>query len=122
MDIVDHTQASELFSAYWDRELGEGETAQLEEHLKSCLVCRREYHEFQKMLGGLKQFETQLAPQGFVQGVAKRVRKKSRGRFFAPRRALDRIPWELFSVVMLGILLGIYVVMQLAQPGRLHLP
>ena len=122
MDIVDHTQASELFSAYWDRELGAGESAQLEEHLRSCVVCRREYNEFEKMLGGLKQFETQLAPQGFVKGVATRVRKKSRGRFFSSRRSLERIPYEMFSVVMLAILLAIYCVMQLAQPGRIHLP
>ena len=49
-----------------------------------------------------------MAPHGFVQGVEKRIRKRSRGRFFqslgAPRRGLQRIPYEMFSVVMLAIL------------------
>ena len=40
---MDHAQATELFSSYWDRELEPGETARLEEHLHSCVVCRREY-------------------------------------------------------------------------------
>ena len=119
---MDHVKATELFSSYWERDLGADETARLEEHLRSCVVCRREYQAFDKMLGGLHSFETQLAPQDFVPGVIKRVRKKSRGRFFSSRRALERTPYELFSVLMLAILVAIYVVLQLAQPGRLHLP
>ena len=126
MNIVDHAQASELFSAYWDRELEPSETARLEEHLTACVVCKREYLAFEKALGGLKQLPPEMAPQGFVKGVAARVRKRSRGRFFASpwgsRRGAERIPYEMFSVVMLAILLAIYVVMQLSQPGRIHLP
>ena len=124
---MDHAQANELFSSYWDRELAPEETARLEEHLGSCVVCRREYQEFQQMLGGLGALEKQVAPEGFAEGVVKRVRKRSRGRFFGPLdpaslRRVDRVPYELFSVLMLAILVAIYVVMQVAQPGRLSLP
>ncbi len=119
---MDHAHASELFSAYWERDLGADETRALEEHLSSCVVCRREYVEFEKMLGGLRGFEHQIAPNDFVEGVIRRVRKRSRGRFFSGKNALNRIPYEMFSVVMLAILLAIYVVMQLSHPGRLQLP
>lgn len=122
IEPVDHAQASELYSAYWDRELAPAETERLEEHLGSCVVCRREFQAFRLAIGGLAKLEPQLAPQGFAQGVAKRVRKRSRGRLFMPRRGLDRIPYELFSVVMLALLVAVYVVMQLAQPGRLLFP
>ena len=126
---MDHAQASELFSSYWDHDLTPEENARLEEHLGSCLVCRREYEAFEKMLGGLSALEKQVAPEGFAEGVITRLRKRSRGRFFSlgpldpsNLKRVDRIPYELFSVLMLAILVAIYVVMQVAQPGRLHLP
>jgi anti-sigma factor RsiW len=122
---VEHAQATELFSAYWDHDLGPEDSARLEEHLGACGACRREYEAFEAMLGGLSSLERQAAPAGFVQGVTQRVRRRSRGRFFNPLAAVrraDRIQYELFSVVMLAILVGIYVVMAVAQPGRLHLP
>lgn len=124
---MDHAQASELFSSYWDHDLSPEESARLEEHFSSCLVCRREYEAFQKMLGGLGAMEKQIAPEGFADGVIHRLRKRSRGRFFgaldpANLKRVDRIPYELFSVLMLAILVAIYVAMQAGQPGRLHLP
>ena len=121
---MDHTQATELFSSYWDRELAPEESARLEEHLGSCVVCRREYQAFEQTVGGLHALahHTELAPAGFVEGVAKRVRKRSRGKFFANRRALDRVPYEMFSVVMLAVLLAIYLVLQLSNPGHLNIP
>jgi anti-sigma factor RsiW len=121
ISVVDHEQASEMFSAYWDRDLSPAESAQLEEHLGACVVCRREYQDFQRAVGAVGALGKELAPRDFVKGVVKRVRRRSRGRFFVGRRALERVPYELFSVVMLAILLAIYVVLQLSSPGHLNL-
>lgn len=120
--MMDHVEAAELFSSYWDRELAPGDAARLEEHLHSCVVCRRDYQAFERAVGALGTLGREVAPHGFVKGVVARVRKRSRGRFFVGRRALERMPYEMFSVVMLAILLAIYVVLQLSQPGHLRLP
>ena len=122
MGFVDHAQATELFSAYWDQELGPQERATLEEHLTSCVVCRRDYQTFKKALGAVGTLDKQLAPPDFADAVRSRIRKRSHGRFFTPRRMVERIPYELFSLVMLGLILAIYVVIQLSQPGHLKLP
>lgn len=122
MGIVDHAQATELFSAYWDQELRPEELGALEEHLKSCVVCRREYQVFKKTLGAVATLDKQVAPPGFTEAVSAKIRKRSHGRFFTPRRIAERIPYELFSLVMLGLILAIYVVLQLTQPGHLKLP
>jgi len=119
---MDHVEATELFSSYWDKDLAPEQAARLEEHLGACVVCRREYEAFEQAVGALGSLGRELAPEGFVQGVVKRVRKRSHGRFFVGRRAAVRIPYELFSVVMLAILLAIYLVLQLSQPGHLRLP
>ena len=50
---VDHARATELFSAYWDEDLAPDELGALEEHLKSCVVCRREYQTFEKTVGAI---------------------------------------------------------------------
>jgi anti-sigma factor RsiW len=122
MEAVDHARATELFSAYWDRELAAQDLTALEEHLKSCVVCRREYQTFEKALGAVGQLHKMTAPPDFAEAVRTRIRKRSRDRFFTPRRLAERIPYELFSLVMLGLILAIYVVLQLAQPGHLKLP
>src|SRR5438445_4161412 len=104
MRMVDHTQAVERFSAYWDRELGAAEATELEEHLRSCVVCRREYQTFEQAVGAVGALHKMLAPSGFVAAVRGRIHKRSRGRFFTPRRLAERIPYELFSLVMLGLI------------------
>jgi anti-sigma factor RsiW len=121
MDSVDHIRATELFSAYWDDELPPAEVGALEEHLKSCVVCRKEYQSFEQMVGALGSLHKMVAPPDFAAGVHSRIRKRSKGRF-TPRKMAERIPYELFSLVMLGLLLAIYIVLQLTHPGNLKLP
>lgn len=122
MSTVDHAQASELFSAYWDEELDPKSQSELEEHLKSCVVCRREYQVFERALSSVAGLHRMVAPADFQEGVRTKIRKRSRGRYFTPRRLAERIPYEIFSLVMLGLILAIYVVLQLAHPVGLKLP
>ena len=125
MAIVDHAEATELYSPYWDEELPEDTKRALEEHMGSCLVCRREYAAFERAVSALAAGTREVAPPDFVAGVVKRVHKRSRGRFFDPSgvlRRTDRLPYELFSLLMLALLLGIYVILHASQPGHLNLP
>src|SRR5258708_37150424 len=122
MSSVDHVQATELFSAYWDEELAADQAGALEAHLKSCVVCRLEYETFEQAVGVLGTLHRMVAPPEFSDGVRTKIRKRSKGRFFTPRRLAERIPYELFSLVMLGLILAIYILMSLAQPGHLKLP
>ena len=122
MNLVDHAQATELFSAYWERELGDSEKGALEEHLRSCVVCRREFQTFEKTVNAVGSLDKVIAPPDFADGVRKTINKRSRGRFFNPRKLAERIPYEVFSLVMLGLILAIYVVLQLTHPGQLKLP
>ena len=119
---LDHARATELFSAYWDEELPAADLSALEEHLKSCVVCRREYQTFERTVGAVGQLHSMMAPPDFAEGVRARIRKRSRGRFFSPRKLAERIPYELFSLVMLGLILAIYIVLQLSHPTNLKLP
>ncbi len=122
MTYVDHARATELFSAYWDEDLAPADQNALEEHLRTCVVCRREYQTFEKTVGAVGQLHRMTAPPDFAEEVRRRIHKRSRGRFFTPRKLAERIPYELFSLVMLGLILAIYIVLKLAHPAQLKLP
>ncbi len=115
MRLLNHEQANELFSDYWERELSAEEQAALEEHLSGCVVCRREYEEFKQAMSAVSGLHKLAAPPDFADAVGKKIRRRSRGRFFGPRRLAERIPWEQFSLLMLAILLAIYIVLGLPR-------
>jgi anti-sigma factor RsiW len=119
---MDHEQATALFSAYWDEELDAKEASALEEHLRTCVVCRREYQSFEQTVGAVGSLHKMVAPPEFGEEVKGRIRKRSRGRFFTPRRLAERIPYELFSLLMLGLILAMYVLFSLGHPSQLKLP
>src|SRR5688572_28261757 len=119
MLVVDHAQATELFSAYFEHELGDEQRGALEEHLRGCASCKREFDEFERTVQALASMHKMVAPTEFVDGVRTRIHKKSRGRFFSSKRMAERLPYETFSLVMLGLILAIYVLLQLVQPSQL---
>ena len=119
---MNHEQAAERFSAYWDEELGAEEAKALEEHLSTCVVCKRDYQEFERSVNAMSGLHRLVAPPEFQDGVKGKIRKRSRGRFFSPKRLAERVPYELFSLLMLGLILAIYVFFTLAHPTQLKLP
>ena len=116
IEAVDHEQATELFSAYWEEDLSEAQMKALEEHLRSCVVCKKEYQEFEKSVGATSGLHRLPPPPDFVESVKQQVRKRSRGRFFGPKKWSERMPYEIFSVVMLGIVLAIYLIYHFSNP------
>lgn len=119
---MDHSEASELFSAYRDKELAPEKAKALEEHLGSCVTCRRDFEKFERAVEGVRNLPPVDAPPQFAAGVVRRLRQRSGGRLFQPRRLSDRVPFELLSLVMLALVLAIYLFFQMTQPGRLNLP
>ena len=90
--------------------------------MRACVVCRREFQSFEQTVNSVGSLHKMVAPPDFAEAVRGKIRKRSRGRFFSPRKLAERIPYELFSLVMLGLILAIYVVLQLTTPGQLKLP
>jgi len=116
---MNHEEASQLWTEYLDRTLHPDVEAQLEEHMKTCVVCRREIEELKRSVNALSGLHKLSAPVDLSVGVADRIRKRSRGRFFAKR---DRVPYQMFSLVMLAILLAVYVALSMLNPATLKLP
>ena len=63
-----------------------------------------------------------VAPSDFAVAVRKQINRRSKGRFFTPKRLAQRVPFEVLSLVMLGLVVAIYILLQFAQPSALKLP
>ena len=122
MATMDHAKANELFDAYCDKELAADDARALEEHLATCEACRSDLALYQKTIGGAHRLAHLPAPPDLVEGTIDRVRRRSGGRFFGPRRLTDRLPITLLSMIMLGVVLAIYLYVRLGDPAHLLVP
>lgn len=123
---MDREQARELFSAYKDGDLGAEEVAALEALLDEDSDCRQEYESFCRLIDSLSGLEKARPSEDFAEKVKSRIRRRSGGRLFGMARleGVPRVPFELFSLVLILIILTVYMltvpVIQVAeqsQPG-----
>ncbi len=60
---MDHQKIKELISSYHDKELDEEKKKQIEEHLKECSECRREFEEMGKFEEVMNKMELKKPPR-----------------------------------------------------------
>jgi anti-sigma factor RsiW len=107
---MEHEEAKDLFSDYLDGELDAERAAALQEHLQGCDVCRAELERLRQTVRSLSGLHTLPPPAEFVSRVEQTIRRRSRGRFFAPEGVLSRFPFEWISLaVILFVALAIYL-------------
>ena len=108
---MDREQARELFSAYRDEELDPERVAALERLLEADEECRVEYESFCRLLDGLAGMRPARPPADFADKVKQRIRRRSGGRIFGMARlaGVPRVPYELFSLVLILIILTVYM-------------
>jgi len=113
-----HEEAQERFDAYYEGELPPEERLALEEHLRGCEACRKDYEKLVATLAALSKMRTSRAPRRFLPSLKDQIRRRSRGRFFGPESGLlSRLPYEVLSVVMLVALLAIFAYVFFGRGG-----
>jgi predicted anti-sigma-YlaC factor YlaD len=60
---MEHQKIKELISSYHDKELDEEKKKQIEEHLKECSECRREFEEMGKFEEVMNKMELKKPPR-----------------------------------------------------------
>jgi hypothetical protein len=77
-------QARNLFSAYWDDEITQGEREWLESHFSSCAACRREYESLARTLEAVSDLPRVEVSSGFAERALAAAKRRS--------PAVDRMP------------------------------
>lgn len=106
------SEREELFNAFFEGELNDDDHAAFEQRLDDDETFRREYEEFFRIMGGLRELPFEFAPDDFVERVQTRIRTRSRGRFFADQYLYkSRVPYEVVCVVMIIVMAAAYFMM-----------
>lgn len=114
---MDHAQIQEKFSELWEQTLDEETRRRVQEHLDACAACRSDYEAFQQAMKPLGQLGRVRPPQDLKKTVPELIRRRSQGRFFSPRRGLDRLPLEWLSLAMLAGVALLYLLLKLLHPA-----
>jgi len=109
--MMDREQAQELFSAYREGELPAEQLEAFEHLLEDDSETREDYEQFCRTLETLSFLRPQAAPDDFVENLQKKMRRRSGGRLFGANRwgQVTRVPYELFSLVLILIILSVYL-------------
>lgn len=107
---MDRDAAKELFSDYLEGLLSAEQRDALESYLERDESARAELEALRRTLAKLSRLPAPPAPSGFGGKVERRIRLRSRGRFFAERVPF-RLPFEWFSFVIIMLLLTLYLLL-----------
>ncbi|MCB9557419.1 MAG: zf-HC2 domain-containing protein [Deltaproteobacteria bacterium] len=111
---MDHQQAKDKFSDYYEDSLDMQQRAAIEAHFGSCSECRAEYEAFKETLRGLSGLHQLAQPIELSKKVARRIHRRSAGRFFGDR-AETRFSFEWLSLVVILILLVVVFVVTTSE-------
>jgi anti-sigma factor RsiW len=120
-DRTEHDEIEDLFSAFYDGDLGDEDKKRVEAHLESCERCESEYADFVKaieQISGLSKRKV-AAPPDFEKGVESTIEKRSAGRFFAGHRLTDRAPLTILALLAIAIGVGLYLWQRSSETGSL---
>ena len=111
-DGSDLDEREVLFNAYLDGELSDQQEAEFDERLDEDPEFREAYGEFAEVVEGVQHLPYEFAPDDFSNRVRKRIRDRSRGRFFSDNILYEqRTPYEVIAVVMIVIMASAYLFM-----------
>ncbi len=101
-------QAGNLFSAYWDDELTQGEREWLESHFASCPTCRREYDQLTRTLEQMSALPRVEVSSGFAERVLASARRRAPAADRMPIAARRWVPITA-TAVLLAVLAGMVI-------------
>lgn len=115
---MDHGQAQEAFSDYWDQTLDAAQRKEVDAHLEGCAACRAEYEAFQKAMAPLGKLHKAPPPVSvdLQRAVPEIIHRRSKGRFFGPKGWAQRRSLEWIALGALGLIAATYFVLKLLHP------
>jgi len=116
--MMDHEAVRDLLSEYVDGDLPYDRAREVGEHLESCAECRAHLERYQESLRHLRSLPRAEPPGDLEQKIKKRIRARSRGRFFGEStqpQVLLRVPFELISLLLILFALALLYFMTLVE-------
>jgi anti-sigma factor RsiW len=120
-DFSDIDERDAQFIAFLEGDLSEQEREEFEVELERDVALRREFDQFADIMNGMQSLPFEFAPPDFVENVQRRIRKRSRGRFFAENFLYNtRMPYEAIAVVMIAVMAAAWMLMGVPKDRNLQ--
>ena len=113
---MDHATVRDLFSEHMEGDLPPDREKEVQDHLDSCADCRAEYETFLSMFRSVRDLGHVAPPRDMEKTIEKRIRIRSKGKFFAERRRgldAEAVPYEIISLVIIAATIGCLILMTL---------
>jgi hypothetical protein len=113
---MDHETIQDLFSEYMEGELSAEKARQVEEHLEGCDECREMYELCKDSVDSLRSLSKIDPPGDLEQKIKKRIRARSRGKFFSAsshEHVVHRVPFEIISLILILIAMALFYMLTL---------
>ncbi len=113
---MDHEAIQDLFSEYMEGELSEEKAHEVEAHLEECDECREMFELCKDSVDSLRSLSKVDPPKDLEQKIKKRIRARSRGKFFSAtshEHVVHRVPFELISLILILIAMALFYMMTL---------
>ena len=101
-----------VLSEYAENEVPAAEAARIADHLADCPQCADALESIREAQSLLKQLPEQQPRNNLAEGVERRIRRRSRGRFFNRRWDGNNRTTYLAAVIILLILAALYLLSQ----------
>lgn len=110
-----------LFVAYLEGDLESDRRENFERDLESDDALREEFESFSHVVEATQSIPIEFAPDDFVDGVQRRIRARSRGRFFSDNFLYSRrMPYEAIAVVMIAVMAAAWLLMGTPKDSELE--
>lgn len=107
---MDREAARELFSRYHDGDLSDGERRALEALLEEDPEARAEWETFRRTVEEISGLNRLQPPPSFAADVERKIRKRSRGRFFGEQRSFS-LQFAVVSFILILLFMLAYLVL-----------
>ena len=116
---TEHHEIEELFSDFYEGELGNDDKKRVESHLDECSDCDASYKEFVETVEQISGLGKLKAPHGFERDVESTIEKRSAGRFFSAGRMTERTPLTVLALLAIAIGVALYLLLRSSETGSL---
>ncbi|MFW5967213.1 MAG: anti-sigma factor family protein [Persicimonas sp.] len=119
--VGDVAERDALFVAYLEGDLEGERRAKLERELESDDELREEFELFSHVTSAAQSIPIEFAPDDFVDRVERRIRTRSRNRFFSDNFLYSRrMPYEAIAVVMIAVMAAAWLLMGTPKDDKLE--
>jgi len=114
--MMDGDRVRDLFCEYMEGDLEPDVEDQVREYLEANPGIREEYEEFRDTFESMRHLGSVAPPRDLENKIKKRIRARSRGKFFAASsqpHVFQRVPFELISLILILIAMALFYMMTL---------